>query len=286
MIKIVTDSDSNLTQSTLDEYGIEYASIHIIFGDEVYREYREISVEDSFARMAEAKVLPTTSQPPVGEFKEIYEDILAQDPDATILSIHISGPMSGTIESARQAAELLPDADIHTFDTRSASLGQGLMAVEAARMANEGAALDAILTQLELMRERTQIYFVLNTLENLARSGRIGRASHLMANMLDIKPVLTVTDGIIDAHTRHRTWKRALANLRDSVLQEMADNKPADATRLHLGVMHAMAEGDALDLLAELKQHIEPDVFIMGEIGPGLGVHTGPGAVAVCWVYV
>ncbi len=287
MIKIVTDTDSNMPQDVIDEYGIELAPIHIIFGDEIVREHFEITPAEAYQRILAAPEFPTTSQPPVGEFKVIYEKLLAEDPQATILSLHISNKMSGTIDSARQAAAMLPEADIRIFDTLSASLGQAFMVRQAAEMARQGADIDAIMAYMAVMRDKTQAYFAVKSLECLARGGRIGKASHLMANMLDIKPILKVDDGVIDSHSKFRTWKRATAGLREYVSSQVpkrADRSPDEV--LHMGIAHAVSEAEALEAMTEFKEALEPDVMLMSEVGPGLGVHVGPGALAVLWALV
>lgn len=284
MIKIVTDSDANLSQEVLDEYGIAVAPIHLVFGSEVLRERIDLTDEEAYRRMAESPELPKTSQPPVGEFTTIYERLLRENPGATILSIHISMALSGTLSSARQAAALLEEeTDLHGefyfFDTRSASLGQGLMVRQAAEMARQGASIEDILARLEHMRDRTHAYFSLETIDYLAKGGRIGKASHLIGNVLDIKPVLTVKDGIIDAHARFRTRRRALQGLRDIV----ANDINGSAEGVQIAVLHAMSEAAGLQLAEHLQQTFSPEVMMFGEIGPGLGVHTGPGAVGVCY---
>lgn len=281
MIRIVTDTDANLPQEVIEEFRIGVAPIHLIFGDEVLRERVDISDAESYARMAAAPELPKTSQPPASEFLSIYERMLAEDPRATILSIHISSLLSGTVNSARQAAAMYPDADIRIFDTRSASFGQSLMVRHAADMARRGASVDAILERLSQMRDDMRVFFVLETLEYLARGGRIGRAAHLLGTLLDLKPILTVTEGIIDAHSRHRTRRRALAALRALVME---DARPGP--NLHMGVIHAVSEEPARQLHDELVASLSPGVMLFGELGPGLGVHTGPGALGVCWVHV
>lgn len=284
MIKIVTDSDANLSQEVLDEYGIAVAPIHLVFGNEVLRERVDLTDEEAYRRMSESPELPKTSQPPVGEFTTIYEQILREDPGATILSIHISTDLSGTLSSARQAAALLEEdtdlrGEFHFFDTRSASLGQGLMVRQAAEMARQGASIEDILAELEHMRDRTHVYFSLETIDYLAKGGRIGRASHLIGNVLDIKPVLTVKDGIIDSHARFRTRRRALQGLHDIVANDINGN----AEGVQIAVLHAMSEAAGSQLADDLQQAFSPEVMMFGEIGPGLGVHTGPGAVGVCY---
>jgi DegV family protein with EDD domain len=140
---------------------------------------------------------------------------------------------------------------------------------------------------MAVMRDNMQVYFAVKTLEYLAKGGRIGRASHLMGTMLDIKPLLTVTDGAIDAHSRFRTWKRAVEGLRELVLSEVPPPAGRDAgERLHMGVVHAVSEEEAQQLYDELSQALQPDVMLFAEIGPGLGVHVGPGALSVQWARV
>jgi DegV family protein with EDD domain len=284
MIRIVTDTDANLPSDIARKFGIELAAIHIIFGDEVLLEEFDIGAADGYRRMATARQLPKTSQPSPGEFVEIYERILASDPGAVILSIHVSGGVSGTISSARQASQLLPDADIHIFDSKSASLGQGLMALEAARMARDGISIGEISKTLELMRDRMQVVFAVKTLENLAKGGRIGRASYLMASMLEIKPLLKITDGVIDAHSRHRTWQRALSALRSLVVEDVIASLTIDRTqRLHLAIAHARNEVEGRQLADDLSEALMPQTCLFGEVGLGLGIHCGPDALAVCW---
>lgn len=279
MIHIVSDTDSNLPQPIADELGIPLVPMQIIFGDEVLRERYDLPDDECYARMAAAPNLPTTSQPPVGDFKVLYERLLANDPGGTIISVHLSSAMSGTVVSAQQAAALLPGADIRVFDTRSVSLGQGLMAREAALMARAGASADDIMLKLKAMRDSMQVYFVLETLDYLARGGRIGRASHLMGTLLDVKPILRVEDGVIGAHSRQRTWGRAVAAIRDMVIADVGGRPGAQ-----IGVVHAASAHDAQHLADDLDEAIHADVLVLGEVGAGLGVHTGPGALGVCWV--
>ncbi len=283
MIHIVTDTDANLSRETVRELGISEVAIHIIFGDEVLLEEFELGAVEGYRRLKSTKVYPTTSQPSPGDFKTVYDRLLADDPAATILSIHISGALSGTVSSAQQAAQMLPGADIHVFDTRSASLGQGLMAVEAARLARAGAAAPVILDHLAALRDRMQVMFALKTLENLARGGRIGRASYLMGSVLDIKPLLRITDGVLDGHSRHRTFKRAVEALSAIARDEIAAARGSGSSRLLLGVCHADSPVEGRTVGEALTEALKPDLLLTGEVGLGLGVHTGPGAVGVCW---
>lgn len=286
MIKIVTDTDASLGRDSAGKLEIELVPIHIIAGDTVLREYFDISPAEGYELLSKSEEFPTTSQPPVGEFKTVYEEILTDDPDAIIISIHVSGGVSGTIESARQAAALFPDADIRLFDSRTFSVAQGLMAQHAASLAERGAELDEILEHLTIMRDTNQIYFAVNTLEYLAKGGRIGRAAHLMGNMLELKPILTLKDGTIDAHSRPRTWKKATGLLEKMLFDDLAGPAQSDNGRLLIGIAHAVAEGEANQLASRVRERIKPEMLLISEIGPGLGIHVGPGALGITWVRV
>ncbi len=280
MIRIVSDTLANLPPEIVDRYQIPLAPQYVVFGEESYRELFDMSASEFYSRQAVAAKLPYTSAPSPGDFEVIYGAILREDPRATILSIHPSAEVSGTVRSALPAAAMFPDADIHVFDTRSASLGQGLMVLEAARMAEEGADLPAILARLEAMRDAMRVRFVVATLEYLAKGGRIGRAAHLIGAMLDIKPVLALNDGVVEPHARFRTHRRALAALQEEVISD-AKGKPG----LHLAVMHAACEDECRAFTEAVCAELSPAVFLTGELSPAVGAHVGPGTLGVCWYY-
>ncbi len=278
MIKIVTDTDSNLPQDIVDKYNIPMAPIAVTIGDQTWIERFEISDSEFYQRMIASPILPRTSQPSVGDFEKVYRQVAAENPGAAILSIHISSTLSGTLESARQAAGLLPELDIRLFDTRSCSIGQALQVAEAARMAHAGASYEEIAARLEDMRDKMQAYFMVDTLEYLAKGGRIGKAAHLVGTLLDMKPILTLRNGVVEAYARHRTRKRALAAL-DELVTKGAQGKKG----LHLGIVHAVCEADARRLADSWREKLQPEVLLFAELGPGIGVHTGPGTIGVCW---
>jgi len=283
MIKVVTDTDANMPADVVRAYDIRAAAIQIIFGAEVLREDYEIDMQGTIERVRAGAPLPKTSQPPPGEFKAIYEELLAEDPTCTILSIHVSGGVSGTVNTALQTAALFPEADIRVFDSKAASTAQALMVRQAAVMAERGSSAETILAALEHMRETMQVYFAVSTLEYLARGGRIGGASRLMGEVLSIKPILTFTPGgTLDAYSRQRTWRRALARLVEMVKAEA--HAPAGYA-LHLGVAHVACPEDGQAIYEELAGALTPQVALLSEVGPGLGVHIGPGALGVCWAF-
>ncbi len=277
-IRIVTDTTANLPQETLDEYGIPTVPQYVIFGEESLKDVFEISSTEFYRRQAISPILPKTSAPSVGEFEEVFAKILREDPKATILCIHPSSEVSGTVRSARPAAAAFPTADIRVFDTRSISAGLGMMVLKAAQMVRAGADIDAVMAQLEAMRDGMRIYFVPATLDYLAKGGRIGRASHLLGTLLDIKPILRMTDGTVESYSKERTHKRALAALRDIALAELQGKRG-----VFFGVIHAACEEEARALADELCPHFETEMYLFAQAGPAIGVHAGPGTIGLCW---
>lgn len=285
MLKIITDTTAGLPQYILDEYGIPLVAQYVHFGDEAVRDVYDINTAEFYRRQAAASELPKTSAPSVGDFLTTFEGIFSEDPSATVLCIHPSTEVSGTVRSAMPAAaqirEKYPQADIRIFDTRSVSIGLGLSVMEAAQMARDGASADDIMARLEYMRDNLQIFFVVGTLEYLAKGGRIGRASHLVGTLLDIKPILAIVDGVVESYAKARTRKRSVAELR-SIALNAARGKPG----LRLGVAHAVCEGEARLLADELCADLNPEVFLFSDLGPSIGVHAGPQALAVGWVSI
>ncbi len=288
MIRIVTDTTAGLPQEILDEFGIPMVPQYVHFGEETVRDSFEMSATEFYARQAAAAELPKTSAPPTGDFIKLFTAILSEDPAATILCIHPSAEVSGTVRSAHpaaaQMAEQYPQADIRIIDTRTVSIGLGLMVWEAARMARDGASADDILSRLAYMRDHNTTFFVVDTLEYLAKGGRIGRASHLLGTLLDIKPILTLSDGTVASHSKARTRHRAVAQMREMVVAG-AQASPGSG-RLMLGVAHGICEDEAQELANALRAELNPDVFLFAEVGPAIGVHGGPRILAVCWAQV
>lgn len=278
MIKIITDTLSDLPQDLLDANHVALIPLYVHFGQEAYRDRIDLSSDGFFRRLASSPTLPTTSSPSVGDFQVAYRSLLADDPKATILSIHFASTLSGTINSARQAADLLPDTNIHIFDTMSGSLAEGLMVLEAARMAHEDATLNAILARLSAMRDGMQLLLTPSTLDYIAKGGRIGRAEHLVGTLLDIKPILRLKNGIVESGERFRTHKRAVIALRDKAIAG-ARGKPG----LQLAVAHGSDEEWYQWLADELRTALKPDVFLSGDIAATIGTHLGPGIVGTGW---
>jgi len=274
MIKIITDSTCSLADEFVAARNITVVPLKVRFGeDEVYDELTGISNEEFYRRLATGTVFPSTSQPAVGEFKAAFET-LATDPDDELLVLTISGKLSGTFNSAQAAMGLLPHLKVTLFDSRSVALGLGLMAAAAADMALAGRKMPAILQRLEQMRRDMRIFFIVDTLEYLRRGGRIGAASAWIGSVLNIKPILSISDGLIKPHDKVRTKRRAI-NL---ILDELRAGVSTPHDPVLIGVMHAAAESEIAPL-EEAVRGLFDNVqrAVIGEISPVLGTHGGPG---------
>ncbi len=277
-IAIVTDSTSDLDLTEAAEFGISVVPAHVRFGDIDYKDGVDITGDKFYDMLSESRDLPQTSQPSAGEFAEVYGQ-LAQDHEH-IVSIHVSGKLSGTVQSALTAAQQLQEessSTVHVVDTQSASLGVAYMAREAARLAGEDVPADRIVNHVKYVADLMHVAFSPDTLEYLRRGGRLGAASHLLGSLLRIKPVLTIQDGAIDVLDRVRTRSRVIDRIQTYVESVAGE----DRTLTHFGVMHAAAPDFAAELQEACLSRVSATHILSGAIGPAIGTHAGPGAVGV-----
>lgn len=277
MISVVTDSTSYIPPDLLRQHQITVVPLKVLFGAETYDEVSGLSNADFYRRLATTSDFPTTSQPASGEFQQTYQQILQQDPTAQILVLTISSRLSGTYSAAVTAAEALPDAAITVFDSLSAAMGLGLMALTAAEMAAAGHALSAILSHLDQMRRGTHIVLMVDTLEYLKRGGRIGTAAAFLGTLLNTKPILAVVEGKLQPLDRVRTKKRALERL----FMELESKLITPRQPLQAGVMHIAAEAEMDSMAALLQSRFNITRLYTSELGPVIGAHLGPGALGV-----
>ena len=258
-------------------HDIPVEPLKVQFDHETYNEITGISNRDFYQRLTTTNDFPTTSQPSAGEFKDAYQRILIQDPNAEILVLTISSKLSGTYNSATSAAEQLPEANITVFDSLSAAMGLGLMVMAVAKMATYGRSIIEIMARLEQMRQEIVIILVVDTLEYLKRGGRIGAAAAFLGTLLDTKPILAVVDGKVQPLDRVRTKKRAIIRLFTEL-----ERKLSDPHRLiQAGVMHVVAEAEAEELGKMVRENFNVSYFFVSELGPVIGAHVGPGALGV-----
>jgi DegV family protein with EDD domain len=195
-----------------------------------------------------------------------------------VISILLSAKLSGTVASAYAAREMLPDTQIHIVDSQFISAAQAMMAVEAARMAAAGQSADVILARLKKLVAGFRIYFVVDTLEYLQKGGRIGKAAAFLGTALQMKPLLALEEGIVEAKERIRTKNRALVRIQELVVQDTAGRSCR-----YLGVLHAAAPDDACQLEARLVSRLSPAETMIAEVGPIITTHAGPGLVGTAF---
>lgn len=272
---MVTDSSSDLPEIIRKELGISVVPLSIQFGDDIYRDGVDMSAKDFYTRLKGGNILPSTCQPSPADFEQLYRKIA--EPGDSIVSIHLSSQMSGTYQSAVLARSLLPEYDITCIDTKSASIGVGLVAIAVAEKAQQGASKEECIQLAERIIEELDIFFVVDTLEYLQKNGRIGKAQAMVGGLLNIKPILTIRDGFVAPFEKVRGRAKAFKRIKEGLSEYcLKHNGP-----LRMGVSHADCLLDAEDLAAQFKAEFSIQDLIISDIGPTIGVHVGPGTIAV-----
>jgi DegV family protein with EDD domain len=269
-VAIVTDSCHYLTRELVAEHGIHQVSLYVHWHDETERESEIVDLDAYYERLRTSADLPTTSQPSIGDFLEVYEPILEAGDD--IVSVHLAGGMSGTVHSAEQARERLgARADrVHVIDSESACGGEGLVVLAAAAAARAGADAAAVAERTRRARAQLKLWFAIDTLEYLRRGGRIAGAQAWLGSALKIKPILTVESEITPVE-RVRTSRRAFERMVE--LLRSAKEGGADAWM----IQHIQAPSEAAHLAARGMEIFGSDPVMVAEIGPVIGTHVGPG---------
>jgi DegV family protein with EDD domain len=275
-VAIVSDTTAYLPAEVVRDNEIRLVSLYVNWEDRSERELDMPNFEDFYHRLRTTERLPTTSQPSIGDFLDVYEPLVQRGFD--VVSVHISGGISGTVEAARQAKERLAERGagdrVTVVDSESACGGLGLLALAGARAANAGAPLDDVIARIKGARAGFKMWFAVDTLEYLRRGGRIGAASAWLGSALKIKPILTL-DKEITPIERVRTGAKARQRLLDYAEQRHADG--ADGWV----VQHIQAPEEAAKLAEETERIMgRPPVFT-SEIGPVIGAHVGPGLLGV-----
>lgn len=273
-VKIVTDSTADLSREHIRSCGLTVVPLNVHFGDETYKDGVDLTPDQFFSKLRSTSVLPRTSQPSAGEFLEVYKRLGADgDP---IISLHISGRLSGTIASA-EAARGMAGVDVTVVDTLSTAQGLGMCAIVAGRAALAGRSKDDILALLQRLIKETHIVFSVDTLEYLQKNGRIGKAQALLGSLLNVKPILILDkEGIVAPYDKVRGKSRVIPRLVSAAQEQV----PA-GSKVRIAAIHAQAEPVAQALLDEAVVHYQVHEKWTASIGPVIGCHTGPGAVGL-----
>jgi DegV family protein with EDD domain len=274
MTRVVADTTCSLPPEVYQPLGIPMIPQVINIGGASYREGVDIDAAGFMLRLRTDKELPKTAAPYPGDFIAVFEKFVAAG--ESIVCIHPSADVSGTVRSAQIALESFPDADIRIIDTRTVIGPLGALVLGAHALATEGASAEEVEAWVRSMMPRARIYFLVDTLEFLRRGGRIGGAQALFGTMLQIKPILTFREGRVDQFERERTKKRAIARIEELVMTEAARGKDA-----HISVMHADARQAAEELASSIKQQLGVTDVLIGDLTPAIVTHAGPGTLAV-----
>lgn len=271
-VRVVTDSTADLTKAQAEELGIHVVPLLVRFGDDEYRDGVDLDTEGFYAKLATAKVMPTTATPPAGFFEEAYRQVIAEGATA-ILSIHISAALSASYASASLGAQAVKEqVPVEVVDSRWVSAGMGIPVMAAARAAREGKSLEECKAVAEDLCARMHIFAVLDTLEFLQRGGRIGKVSQLLGSLLNVKPMLTVKDGVVQPLENVRTRSKAYERLAQLVQQ--------------LGPVELVGVAQSDEAIGEQLTRAIQTVYSGPlehyKLGPAIGVHTGPGTAAIC----
>lgn len=273
---IVTDSTSYLSAEHRKEKNIQMIPLQVTFGGhQSFKEEMELTM-DEFYKKAKTE-LPKTSQPSLGEFKELYSQLAEEVDD--IISIHLSSGISGTYAGAIQAGEMIENANVHVFDTEVSCAIQGFFVTKAADMANAGESAAVILEELERMKKTMRAYFMVEDLKHLQRGGRLSGAQALVGGLLQIKPILHFEEKVIVPFEKIRTRKKAMARIAGLLKEDADKGLPLRAT-----IIHANQREEAEAWLAELEQSCPNVEFDISYFGPVIGTHLGEGSMGLGWV--
>jgi DegV family protein with EDD domain len=278
-IAIITDTDASLPKAVSERYGIQEVPITVNFGAEVLKTGIDIDDAGLFARVDREGTLPTTAAPAPGDFTTAYENAFENGAE-TVLCFCVSSEISATYGAAVAARQTMPDRDIQVVDTLNLTMGQGYMVLAAAEAARDGKPVPEILSIVDQIRARSHMYAVLPTLKYLAMSGRVGSLAAGFADVISIKPILTVRDGKLDLLERVRTLKKAWKRAIDLSSEAVGTNKVDQ-----MSIVHVNAESEAKKFYEQLSQVVSfSGEVLFAELTPGLSVHSGAGMVGVCFV--
>lgn len=275
MIRIVTDSTCDLPEGQLAQLDVRVVPIHLLFGNEQYQEGVTLSYQEFFTKVNALGIVPKTSQPSPGDFVQVYRQ-LASEGATTILSLHVTGRLSGTVRSAQMAAELVKDeVEVRVFDSLAGSAALGFMILEAREMLAHGATADQVLARWTAIRDHLGIFFYLDTLKYARMSGRVGALQSSLASILHIKPLIALNDGLLDVAERVRSRKAALSRLVEMAV-ERAAGRP-----VNMAVVHAEDPEGSQALLSQARQAMDCRHTFVARLATSLVTNLGVGTLGI-----
>lgn len=273
---VVTDSTAYIPKELRDKWNIYMIPLNVIFANEAYQEEIDLTAGD-FYEEVKTKDLPTTSQPPIGQFVELFEQ-LSKEYDA-VISIHLSSGISGTYQGAVTASTMVEGIKVYPFDSEISCMVQGFYALEAAKWASRGEDTAAIMARLDELKETARAYFMVDDLSHLQRGGRLSSAQAFIGSLLQVKPLLHFENKVIVPFEKIRTRKKAMKRMVDLLAQDALSGENYQAV-----IIHANREEEAKEWRNELAAMYPNVEFSIGYFGPVIGTHLGEGSMGMGWI--
>jgi DegV family protein with EDD domain len=274
-VRIVTDSSCDLPQAMADALGIRIVPLSVRFGDTEYIDRTTITATEFWSKCAASATLPETAAPSPGSFEETYRSLAAEGASAIVV-VALSSDLSATMQSAELAARAVsPGIDVRIVDSRNASMGLGLTVLACAELAKTGASADEVVARAQSVIPRTRVFAALDTLDNLKKGGRIGGAKAMLATVMSIKPLISITNGLVEEAGKQRTRSKALAHL-----VEILRNQEVPIERL--AVLNAQCAD--IDAFIAMVKEVYTGEIIVGDIGAVIGTHAGQGTIGIVFL--
>jgi DegV family protein with EDD domain len=278
-IAFVTDSTAYIPANLVQKHNIIVAPQVLIWGGQTFQDGVDIQPNEFYTRLKTSKTMPTTSQVSVVSFQNIFQNLL--DKDFSVVGVFISGKLSGTLQSATQAREALGTAaeKVVLVDSNTTAMAMGFQILHAVRAAENGASLEDCKALVEKARSQTGVYFAVDTLEFLHRGGRIGGGQRFIGSALNLKPILAIKDGRVEAEDRVRTKSKAVNRVLELVGEQVNGQ-----SNIHISALHANAEEEARELLDKAAKQFNAVESIISAVSPVVGTHAGPGTVGLAYM--
>ncbi|MBL7163543.1 MAG: DegV family protein [Anaerolineales bacterium] len=274
MLRIAIDTAGDIPADWVDEYDVQMIPINIHFGEQTFLQGVDLDNEGFYRLVDETGTIPKTSQPTPQQFVKFYREIA--DPGDTILSVHVTGKLSGTFASAELAArELEGEFNVIPFDSAAGSAAQGYMVQEARQLERSGASIQAIRERLEFIRSKIQVILTLDTLEYARMSGRVGTMQAALASLLNVKPIVLLEDGVLEMFDKVRTRSKSLEQVLDMIKERLGGQLA------NVAVVQARDPQAGQTLLEKVRETLNCKSLIMTELSIGIAANLGPGTVGI-----
>ena len=281
-VAIVTDSAASIPEAIIERLNIHWVPYYIHRGEEVLRDLVTIRRDAFYKWLPTARELPKTASPGPGDYVQMYEELAQNEGVREIVSIHMTSKGSGAYQAALLAKQMveekIPQLRVEVIDTLNVSMCQGWMVIEAARAALAGKSFGDIVNQVRTMMPVTRMIQTADTLKYLYMGGRIGRATHLVGSLLNIKPLIGMNDGVIVPLGQARSRMKAY-----EAMVEMIEAAVGRTGKIKIAYVHAAAQEEAEKIKDLVEQRLTCVESLIAELSPALGVHTGPGTAGVCY---